>query len=120
VPFGSIFPYPNGPPGVDARGWLTGAALKASSGFSRRAPNGVSSPDGMAVPAGRLYTLVRDAMLDSRDSVIFLKHMLPHPSEKLLVIWDGSPVHTGYVCALLAEGGTRQIHGEPLPPTRLT
>ena len=80
----------------------------------------MSWPDGMAVPAGRLYTLVRDAMLDSRDSVIFLKHVLPHLSEKLLVIWDGSPVHRGYVRALLAEGGTRQIHGEPLPPTRLT
>jgi DDE superfamily endonuclease len=65
---------------------------------------------------GRLYTLVRDAALDSLDSVIFLKHLLPHVSEKLLVIWDGSPMHKGHVRTCLAEGGTQQIHLEQLPP----
>jgi DDE superfamily endonuclease len=54
---------------------------------------------------GRLYTLVRDAALDSLDSVIFLKHLRPHVSEKLLVIWDGSPIHKGHVRTFLAEGG---------------
>jgi transposase len=65
---------------------------------------------------GRLYTLVRDAALDSRASVIFLKHLLPHVSEKLLVIGDGSPMHKGHVRTLLVEGGTQQIHVEQLPP----
>ena len=41
---------------------------------------------------GRLYTLVRDEALDSLDSVLFLRHLLPHVSAKLLVIWDGSPI----------------------------
>jgi transposase len=65
---------------------------------------------------GRLYTLVRDNALDSLDSMIFLKHLLPHVSEKLLVIWDGSPIHKGHVRTFLAEGAARQIHLEQLPP----
>ena len=66
---------------------------------------------------GRLYTLVRDDALDSLDSVIFLKHLLPHVSEKLWVIWDGCPIHQGHVRTLLAAGGARQMHVEPLPPS---
>lgn len=65
---------------------------------------------------GRLYTMVRGAALDSLDSVVFLKHLLPHVSDQLLVIWDGSPIHKGYVKTFLAEGGAKQIHLEPLPP----
>ncbi len=65
---------------------------------------------------GRLYTLVRDNALDSLDSMLFLKHLLPHVSEKLLVIWDGSPIHKGHVRTFLAEGGARRIHLEQLPP----
>jgi transposase len=65
---------------------------------------------------GCLCTLVRDAALDSLDSVIFLKHLLLHVSEKLWVIWDGSPIHKGLVRTFLAEGGTQQIHLEQLPP----
>jgi transposase len=66
---------------------------------------------------GRLYTLVRDDALDSLDSVIFLKHLRPHVSEKLLVIWDGSPMHKGHVRTCLAAGGARQMHLEQLPPS---
>jgi transposase len=65
---------------------------------------------------GRLYTMVRGEALDSFDSVVFLKHLLPHASGKLLVIWDGSPIHKGYVKTFLAEGGAKQIHLEQLPP----
>jgi transposase len=65
---------------------------------------------------GHLYTLVREEALDSLDSMLFLKHLLPHVSEHLLVIWDGSPIHKGHVRTFLAEGGARQIHLEQLPP----
>jgi transposase len=65
---------------------------------------------------GRLYTMVRDKALDSLDSVVFLKHLLPHVSDKLLVIWDGSPIHKGQVRSFLAAGGAQQIHVEQLPP----
>jgi transposase len=65
---------------------------------------------------GRLYTMVRYDALDSLDSVVFLKHLLPRVSDKLLVIWDGSPIHKGHVKTFLAEGGAKQIHLEQLPP----
>jgi transposase len=65
---------------------------------------------------GRLDTMVRDEALDSLDSVVFLRHLLPHVSEKLLVIWDGSPMHKGQVRTYLADGGAPQIHVEQLPP----
>jgi transposase len=65
---------------------------------------------------GRLYTLVRDAALDSLDRVLFLRHLVPHVSAKLLVIWDGAPIHTGEVRPCLADGGAKQIHVEQLPP----
>jgi transposase len=65
---------------------------------------------------GRLYTLVRDAALDSLDSVLFLRHLVPHVSAKLLVIWDGSPIHKGEVRTFLVDGGAKQLHVEQLPP----
>jgi transposase len=64
---------------------------------------------------GRLYTMVRDEAVDSMDRVVFLQHLLPHVSDKLLVVWDGSPIHRGQVRSLLAAGGAQQIHVEPLP-----
>jgi transposase len=64
---------------------------------------------------GRLYTMVRDEALDSMDSVLFLKHLLPHGSATLLVVWDGSPMHRGQVRTYLADGGAQQIHLEQLP-----
>jgi transposase len=63
---------------------------------------------------GRLYTMVRDEALDSMDLVVFLKHVLPHVSAKLLVVWHGSPIHRGQVRACLANGGAQQIHVEQL------
>jgi transposase len=65
---------------------------------------------------GQLYTMVRDEALDSIDSVVFLRHLLPHVSDKLLVIWDGSPIHKGEVKAFLREGGAKHSHLEQLPP----
>jgi transposase len=65
--------------------------------------------------AGRLSTMVRDEAPDSRESVVFLKHLLPHVSDILLVVWDGSPMHRGHVRACLAAGGAQQIHVEQLP-----
>jgi transposase len=82
------------------------------SGYTR---DHVSVMSGIAMD-GRLYTLVRDNALDSLDSMIFLKHLLPHVSERLLVIWDGSPIHKGHVRAFSADGAARHIHLEQLPP----
>jgi transposase len=67
-------------------------------------------------PAGQLYTLIRNEPLTGLESVAFLKHLLRHGAEKLLVIWDGSPIHRGQEGkTFLADGGAKQTHLEPLP-----
>ncbi len=64
---------------------------------------------------GRLDTMGRHEAWDSLDRVVFLTHVLPHISAKLLVVWDGSPMHTGQVRTYLAAGGAQQLHLEQLP-----
>jgi transposase len=67
-------------------------------------------------PAGKLYTLVRRESLSSLESVVFLKHLLVQTGKKLLVIWDGSPIHRwGAVREFMAEEGAKRIHLEALP-----
>jgi transposase len=48
--------------------------------------------------------------------VHFLKHLLRHLPGKLLVIWDGAPIHRSKVVkAFLAEGGAERLWLEQLP-----
>src|SRR5919198_2831888 len=54
--------------------------------------------------------------LDSINGVVHLRHLLPHVSDKLLVIWDGAPIHTGEVKAFLTRRGAKHMHLEQLPP----
>jgi transposase len=66
---------------------------------------------------GQLFTMVRDDSLTSVESVRFLKHLLTQLDRKLMVIWDGSPIHRSKeVKAYLADGATKHIHLERLPP----
>lgn len=67
-------------------------------------------------PTGKLYTLVRRQALTSSESVVFLKHLLVQTGKKVLVIWDGSPIHRwGEVREFLAEKAAQRIHVEALP-----
>jgi transposase len=68
-------------------------------------------------PSGRLYTLVRDdgRALNSGDSVRFLRHLRQQLKCKLLVVWDGSPIHRKEVKSYMANGGAKYIHLEQLP-----
>ena len=50
--------------------------------------------------------LVQEHPYKSPDIVRFLKHLLRHIPGKLLVIWDGAPIHRGQpVKDFLAQGG---------------
>lgn len=52
----------------------------------------------------------------SPDVVRFLKHLLRHIPGKLLVVWDGAPIHRGQpVKDFLAQGGAERIRLEPFP-----
>lgn len=48
---------------------------------------------GGMTPGGRVYTLVRHESLNGLHSIAFLLHLLRVAGERLLVIWDGSPIH---------------------------
>ena len=67
-------------------------------------------------PHGWLFTMTRYDALHGLDSVRFLKHLLSQTDRKLLVIWDGSPIHRSIeVRTFLANGAAKQIHLERLP-----
>jgi len=64
-------------------------------------------------PHGRLFTVTRYDALHGLDSVHFLKHLLSQTDHKLLVIWDGSPIHRSIEArTFLANGAAKQIHLE--------
>jgi hypothetical protein len=44
---------------------------------------------------GRLYMTFQEKAFKGEDAVRFLKHLMRHIPGKLLVIWDGSPIHRG-------------------------
>ena len=48
---------------------------------------------GGMTPEGRIYTLIRPESLNGLHCVEFLLHLLRVAEERLLVIWDGSPIH---------------------------
>ena len=50
------------------------------------------------------------------DVVGFLKHLMCHLGGKLLILWDGAPIHRDKaVKVFLARGAARQLWVEPLP-----
>ena len=48
---------------------------------------------GGMTPAGKVYTLARQASLNGRHTVEFLAHLRQVAGPRLLVVWDGSPIH---------------------------
>lgn len=67
-------------------------------------------------PEGKLYLAVQEQPFKGPDVVQFLRHILRHLRGKLLLVWDGSPIHRGQVVKdYLADGGGRRIHLERLP-----
>ena len=67
-------------------------------------------------PAGQVLLQVRERALRGPDVVRFLRHLLRHIPGKLLIIWDGSPIHRAQVVKdFLAQGGAARIWLEQLP-----
>ena len=67
-------------------------------------------------PEGELYMLVQDRAFKGPDVVRFLQHLLRHVPGKLLIIWDGAPIHRSHeVKEFLAAGGAERIRLEQLP-----
>ncbi len=65
---------------------------------------------------GRLYMKEQERAFKGEDVVRFLKHLLRQIPGKLLVIWDGSPIHRGgAVKDFLSSGASRRFKLEQLP-----
>jgi transposase len=67
-------------------------------------------------PDGRLVMQMQDHAYHGEDVVRFLRLLLRKIQGKLLVIWDGSPIHRGQaVKAFLARGAAKRLHLAQLP-----
>ncbi len=65
---------------------------------------------------GRLYMIEQQKAFNGEDVVRFLKHLMRHIPGKLLIIWDGSPIHRGRaVKEFLASGVASRVQLEQLP-----
>ena len=65
---------------------------------------------------GKLYMHEKEGALKGPDVVAFLRHLLRKIAGKLLVIWDGSPIHRNKVVkGFLAEGAAERLQLEQLP-----
>jgi transposase len=65
---------------------------------------------------GQLLVQMQACAFNGPAVVRFLKHLMGHIAGKLLIIWDGAPIHRDKaVKAFLAEGAARQLSLEPLP-----
>jgi len=66
--------------------------------------------------AGKLYTMVQGQAYKGSDVVRFLRHLLRQVEGRLLVIWDGSPIHRGQaVKDFLSGEEAGRVHLERLP-----
>ena len=65
---------------------------------------------------GKLYMTEQERAFKGEDVVRFLKHLMRQVPGKLLVVWDGSPIHRGgAVKDFLSSGAARRVQLEQLP-----
>jgi transposase len=70
---------------------------------------------GGMTPRGRVYTLARQESLNGAHSVEFLVHLMRVAGERLLVIWDGSPIHRRTLVQEFASDTRGKVRLEALP-----
>jgi transposase len=70
---------------------------------------------GGMTPAGKVYTLARQESLNGLHSIEFLKHLLRVAGSRLLVIWDGSPIHRRAEVKEFVAGTGGKVWLEALP-----
>lgn len=65
---------------------------------------------------GKLYMMEQEHAFTGGDVVRFLEHVLHRIGGKLLIVWDGSPIHRGRaVKDFLASGAAHRLQLEQLP-----
>jgi transposase len=70
---------------------------------------------GGMTPAGKVYTLVRQEPLNGLHAVEFLAHLRRVAGRRLLVVWDGSPIHRRSEVREFVEASRGRVRVEALP-----
>src|SRR3954449_6368542 len=70
---------------------------------------------GGMTPEGKVYTLARQESLTGLHAIEFLMHLLRVAGERVLVIWDGSPIHRRQVVQEFVAGTKGKVRVEALP-----
>jgi transposase len=70
---------------------------------------------GAMTPEGKVYTLVRQESLNGLHTIEFLMHLRRVANRRLLVIWDGSPIHRRQEVLEFVGGTQGRIRLESLP-----
>ncbi len=67
-------------------------------------------------PEGKRYFHCQDGALNSEDVIAFLAHLRREVPGRMVLIWEGSPIHRSHtVKAFLANGAAQRLHLERLP-----
>jgi transposase len=68
------------------------------------------------LPAGKLDCHCQAHAFSAHDVVAFLEHLLREVPGRLVIIWDGAPIHRSRtIRACLANGAAQRLHVERLP-----
>jgi transposase len=70
---------------------------------------------GGMTPEGKVYTLARQESLNGLHTIEFLEHLLRVAGKRLLVIWDGSPIHRREAVRDFVAGTKGKVWVEALP-----
>lgn len=70
---------------------------------------------GGMMPSGRIYTLARQESLNGLHSIEFLVHLLRLAGRRLMVIWDGSPIHRRTIVKQFVSETNGSVRLEVLP-----
>jgi transposase len=67
-------------------------------------------------PEGQLYFHCQEWAISSIDVMAFLEHLLREVAGRLVIIWDGAPIHRSHaIQEFLAGGAAERLHVERLP-----
>ena len=67
-------------------------------------------------PEGKLYFQSQVHAMDSADVVAFLEHLLREVSGRMVLLWDGAPIHRSHtIREFLTNGASQRLHLERLP-----
>ncbi len=70
---------------------------------------------GGMTPSGKIYTMVRKKPFNGLHRIEFLEHLHAAAGRRLLVIWDGSPIHRRREVTEFVAGSKGKIRVEQLP-----